>query len=155
EVAVEMALDLTLGLGDEAEAGTITEERGAGAERERAGVPERVEETRPRAELPEARLAPGEGVRFGARRVHEQRARAVRARHQGLAVVERLRGELAGVVDAHERGALAPRGLRQGLASLGGRARYRAAGARRGEHRAQGAIEGGDSRVEWAAGLHI
>src|SRR5580704_14565265 len=94
EVLIEVALHLTLGLDDEAETGAVTHEGGQCADGEGAGVPERVEQARPRAELPEARLAPGEMIGFRARRGQQHAARGVRAGREGLAVIQRLRGEL-------------------------------------------------------------
>src|SRR2546430_17283630 len=67
EVILEVPLDLTLGLGHEPQAGAIPQQRGGGADGEGSGVPERIEETRPRAELLQARLPPREGTGFGAR----------------------------------------------------------------------------------------
>src|SRR5580692_10678864 len=46
KVFIEMSLDLALGLGHEAEAGAILGERCERADREGAGIPERVEQAR-------------------------------------------------------------------------------------------------------------
>ncbi len=60
--AREMALDLALGLGHEAETDAIAQQRRGRADRKRAGIPERVQQARARAELAQARLAPGQMV---------------------------------------------------------------------------------------------
>ncbi len=102
----------------------------------------------------EPRLAPGQviGLVLGGPEQHGARRGA--AGHESLAVVERLGGELAGVIDAHERGTLAP--LRRGEGSrAGGRgARHRPGGPCGRENRAQGTIEGGNCSVGGAAGHH-
>ena len=54
QVAVEMLLDLALGLDDEAQAGTVAQARRAPADRKRAGIPERVEQRWPVAEFLQA-----------------------------------------------------------------------------------------------------
>ena len=69
------------------------------------------------------------------------------AEHTGIARA------LAGVIDAHERGARAALGVGQGL-GLCGRTRCGAAGPGRGEDGAQGAVGRGDGRIE-GTGLHI
>ena len=90
----------------------------ARADREGARVPERIEQARARAELAEALLAPGEVIAFLARGLAAAFPRGCRAGHQGLAVIERLGGDLAGMVDPHQAGHVAP--LR--LGELGGAA---------------------------------
>ena len=156
EVLVEMALDLPLGLGDEAEA--RRDRRASGgqrADREGAGVPERIEQARPRAEFLQARLAPGQVIAPPrARPPCSRRARVLGAGEQGLAVVERLGGDLPGVVHAHQGRGTAPLGLRK-WGSGAGRAGKGAAGARRCKDGAQRAIGGGDDRVEGATRHHI
>src|SRR5215468_2071903 len=62
QMLIEMSLDLALRLGDEPEAGAVAEQRGSCADEERARVPKRIEEARPRPELSEAAFAPGEMV---------------------------------------------------------------------------------------------
>jgi len=71
-----------------------------------AGVPERVEQARSTAELVEPLGAPSEMVALLDRRGCQELPRPLRAGHQGLAAVEGLGGDLAGVIDAHEGGAL-------------------------------------------------
>src|SRR6185312_8983408 len=62
EVPIEMALDLVLGLGEEAEAPAIAREAGNDAPGERSRVPEGIEHARARAELAQAVAAPREVV---------------------------------------------------------------------------------------------
>ena len=76
---------------------------GRGADGERAGEPERVEPARRRAELFEPRPAPDEVVvLFASRLLHRFPGPGI-ARHQRLPPVERLGGDLARVVDPHQR----------------------------------------------------
>src|ERR1700681_1870614 len=110
EVIIEVPLDLTLGLGYEPQAGAIAHQRGGRADGEGSGVPERIEETRPGGELFQARLTPREVIGFRARRGHQHVARRRGTGDEGLAVIERLRGQLTGVADAHERRAGTPLG---------------------------------------------
>src|SRR2546430_15569168 len=88
EVSIEVPLDLTLGLGHEPKAGSIPEQCGGGADGEGSGVPERIEETRPRSELLQARLTPPAMIGFGARRSHQHVACRGGAGAAGLAVTE-------------------------------------------------------------------
>jgi hypothetical protein len=84
---------------------------------------------------------------FLLRRALERLPRARVARRQRLALVERLRADLAGVVDAHQR-----RRVRAALAGKLGLgklvSRHRAQRLRRSKHRAQAPVEGNDQIVE-------
>ena len=72
EVALEMALDLRLGLGEEAEAPAIARDARGEAPGERARVPQRIEEARARIEIGESIAAPGEVIAFlGARALQD------------------------------------------------------------------------------------
>ena len=76
-----MLLDLALGLGEEREIPAVAQRAGRGADRERARVPQRIEQARPAAELADALGAPGEMVLLLARRLLQRRgARRGRAR---------------------------------------------------------------------------
>src|SRR5579863_10770132 len=144
---IEMTFDLSFGLDDEAEASPVTQECRGGAESEGAGVPQRVQQARLRPELPETRLAPGEMIGLRARGCQKQLACGLRAGDKSLAVVEGLCGELAGVVDAHERSArtsLAVGKWARGRGGLWGGS----AGVGRRKNCAQSPIESGDHRVE-------
>src|SRR5438445_6447846 len=100
EMAEEMALDLVFGFGEESHAPPIPCEPRQHAQSEGSGVPERIEEARPRVELAQPIAAPREVVPlFGGGRV--QRTAHVRiARDHLLLAVESLRADLAGVVNA-------------------------------------------------------
>ena len=78
EVARQVLLDLALGLGEEGEVPAVAQRAGGRADGERAGVPERIEQARPAAELADALGAPGEVVLLLARRAL-QRLRALAA----------------------------------------------------------------------------
>ena len=99
-----MTFDLAFGFGDEAEAGPVAQQGGEGADAERSGIPEWIEEAGPAAELLEPGFAPGEVVGLLARRMQQEFADFGVAREQRLGVVQGLGGDLAGMVDAHQRG---------------------------------------------------
>ena len=80
EVTRQVLLDLALGLGEEGEVPAVAERAGDSADRERAGVPERIEQARPAAELADALGAPREMVLLLARRLLERCARAAASR---------------------------------------------------------------------------
>ena len=64
-----MLLHLALRLGEEREIPAVAEQAGADTQRERARVPQRIEETRPPAEGADAVHAPGEVIGLLARRL--------------------------------------------------------------------------------------
>jgi hypothetical protein len=101
-MAGQVLLDLALGLDDEAQVRAIADHARRDADRERAGVPQRVEQRRAIAKLLEPRRGPCEVVLLVARRCGEARLEVGIARDERLRGVERLRAHLAGVVDAHE-----------------------------------------------------
>src|SRR5215469_2384027 len=119
EMLIEVPFYLSLRLGDEPQAGAVAEQSGSRADEERARIPEWIEQAWTRGKLAEPHLAPRQMVRLRARRRQQHRTRALRAGDQRLAVVERLRGELSGMIDAHERSARAPVGLGKRLSGLG------------------------------------
>jgi hypothetical protein len=102
-VVFEVLLDLALGLDHEPEADRIADAPGQQPDAERAGVPERVQETRPRAEFAQALLRPGEVVGLFACGVLELAAQRIVPRRERLRRVERLGAHLANMVDAHQR----------------------------------------------------
>src|SRR5690606_8084457 len=91
----------------ETEAQLVAEASRDEADAEAAGVPERAERARPVAELVETRLAPNEVVAFLACGIQQLLASRGAARADRLSRIKRLRGDLAGVIDAHQRGAQA------------------------------------------------
>ena len=124
EMTGQVLLDLTLGLGEESEIPAVAERAGESADRERPRVPERIQDARPAAELADALRAPGEMVLLLARRLLERGASLRIAGGQRLALVERLRADLADMVDAHQRsGVVALIGAQLGVGhAFGGRA---------------------------------
>ena len=141
-----MRFDLALGLANEAEALGVGTKPREHADAEAARVPKWREPARATAELLDACGAPGEVIAFLARGVGEQLAGFGRASEQRLAVIERLRGDLAGVVDAHERRAAAAFVARQpGLGEV--RGRRGAGGGWRRADRPKALIYGGDQAV--------
>src|SRR6185437_11517866 len=103
EMLAEMALDLPLRLDHEPEAGPVTGERRDRTNKEGAGVPQRVEQAGTGMQVLQAALAPGEVIGLLAGRIEQHPARSFRAGGDRLAMVERLGGDLAGMVDAHQR----------------------------------------------------
>ena len=81
-------------------------------------------------------------VGLGACRGQQHCARGLGAGDECLAVIERLRGELSRMIDAHECRAGAAIGLRQRLGPEL-RSGKGSGGPGRREHRAQRAVEGG------------
>ena len=71
DVRGQVLLDLALGFDDKAEVRAVAGDAGDDADRERARVPERIEQRRPFAELVEPRLRPREMVLLVARRLRE------------------------------------------------------------------------------------
>src|SRR3970282_1000093 len=82
------------------------DEPGRCAQRARAPDPERMEQPRPPAERADPVHAPGEVIALLARRALERRPRLLVARRHGLPLVQRLRADLAHVIDAHQRGGM-------------------------------------------------
>ena len=145
EMLIEVTFDLPLRLGDEPQAGTVAEQSGTGADEEGARVPEGIEQARPCGELPEPHLAPRQMVRLRARGRQEHRARGFRSGDERLAVVQRLRGELPGMVDTHECGTRAPVGFGKWFCGLFVQGGDRPGGLGRRENRTQGAVKGGNA----------
>lgn len=126
EVPVQVALDLPFSLGHESEAEAIAKQSCRCADRNRACIPDRVQQARARAKFLEPVAAPGQVIAFlGGRTPHGFAGRRG-TRGQDLAVIKTLRGDFAGVIDAHETGDVAAPGF------IGGRrgARWTRGGAR-------------------------
>jgi len=81
QVLIEMAFNLALGFDDKTEARAIAEQGRQRADRERACIPERVQQARPRVELFQTGLAPGEVIGFFVRRLQEEIAGCCTACH--------------------------------------------------------------------------
>src|SRR5439155_5846433 len=128
---------------------TISEPPGEAADREGAGVPERIEHAPPPAQLGDSLRAPGEVIAFFPRRLLELQLQRRIARGERLALVERLRADFAAVIDPHEGGGAPALETRQiGLRVLPGRGRP--ARGRDPEHGAQSLVEFGDQLVDGA-----
>ena len=145
EMLIEMPFDLSLCLGDEPEAGAVTEQCCTRADEEGADIPERIEQARSCSELSEPHLAPRQVVRLRACGRQEHRSRALRASDQRLPVVKSLCGELSSMVDAHERSARAALALGEWFGRLGVRRGDRSGGLSRRKNRTQGAVKGGNA----------
>ena len=108
QVPGQMRLDLPLGLGHEAQAEPVAGAPGRQPQQQRAAIPERSEQRRPGAQLAQSLARPGQMVAFLARGLAELARQSRVGGRSGLAFVERLRAELADVVDAHQRGRQMP-----------------------------------------------
>ena len=102
QMAVEMLLHLTLGFGHEAEADAVAQAPCREADRERAGVPERIQQTGTRVERFETFGSPREMIFFLDRGVIEHGPQRRRSGREFLSLVERLRADLADVIHAHQ-----------------------------------------------------
>ncbi len=147
EVAVEMALDLALGLDQEAQAGLVAGTTGDQTDREGARVPQGVEQTGARAELAQALGGPGEMVGLLAGGLLELQAQRRIGRRQRLRAVQRLRADLADVIDPHQCAGVAALGLVEWRAGPG-RDRPRPRRLRRAVEGAQGVVGDRQKPVE-------
>ena len=104
EVAVEVRAYLAFGLRNEAKAPLVPENATGRSDCKGTGVPERTQSADILTQFMKTLFAPGEVVEFlVGRTLHLCLDRLV-ARHCGVPLVERLCGDLAGMVDAHEPG---------------------------------------------------
>ena len=71
QMTVEMLDHLSFRFGHESQTGAVAGKAGEGTDREGSGVPQRVQQTGPAAQLPNALRAPSEMVRLFARRLHQ------------------------------------------------------------------------------------
>ena len=108
-----VTLNLRLGLGEESHAPAIAGEPGHHSQRERACIPERVEQARPCVELAQPAAAPCKVVALLGSGLAQRGAYARIPREERLPAIERLRADFARVVHAHE-----PRGKPR-VATLG------------------------------------
>ncbi len=154
DVRRQVVLDLALRLDDKAQVRAIASHAGGEADGERAGVPQRIEQRRTRIEFGQACLRPREMIFLLARRQGVARAHVGIARDERLRRVQRLRADLAGMVDTHQPRRVArlvrgQTGFRNPLARRGPRRRDGAG------QRAQRAVEGNDEVFEHRAILRL
>src|SRR3569833_1481555 len=141
EVLIVVAHDLSFGLHHEAEAPLVAGETRGRADRKRARVPERIEQTRVAAELGEALFAPREMIVFLERRAFHLFPHIGQFRREALALIQRLRRDLARVIDSHESGGNTPLVVVQRRLGLAVRGIGSVRGDRRAEDRAPGLVE--------------
>ena len=103
-----MAFDLPLGFGHETKAGAIAEQSRERADAERSCIPERIQHAGSGAELFQPGLAPGQVVGLLASRMEHEFAHFGVPGEQGLRVIERLGGHLAGMIHPHQGRGFAP-----------------------------------------------
>jgi hypothetical protein len=101
---------LPLRLCDEAETGAVAGEPGEGADRERACIPQRIEQAGPATQLVDARCAPGEMVGFLAGRLHQCRLGRRAGGYSRLPLVQRLGRDLTGMIHPHQGSGVSPLG---------------------------------------------
>jgi hypothetical protein len=111
QVISQVLGNLLLGFGDKAQAPLVAGQTGGSADGERACVPERLQLAGAGAEFAQPLLAPAQVVLFFLRGGQQLFAYLAIAGGQRLALVERLRGDLAGVIDAHQPGGVAALGF--------------------------------------------
>jgi hypothetical protein len=104
EMTVEVGLDLPLGLGHEAETGSVASTAGEHADGESTGIPHRVEQRRAPAEFGDALARPGEVVAFFAGRLAQASPQGLVGGDRCLPVVQSLGAHLTDVIDSHEGG---------------------------------------------------
>jgi len=148
QVAVKMIADLPLGFRDETETPFVADYATQCAHRKRSGVPDRAKPARSFTQFIEALLAPREVIEFLVCGLLHLRFNVAIARDGRVALVEPLRGNLAGVIDAHQAG-----GMRlllrveAGFGDIGRRARPRGQ-AGRGRHGSQRVIHTRKQSIE-------
>ncbi len=102
KVTPQVRFDLVLGLCDEPQAGSVTKRAGQGSDHEGASVPQRVEHARAPLQFAQALLAPPQMVGFFlCRLLHCSFDGRISGRER-LSLVERLGGDLTGMIDAHQ-----------------------------------------------------
>src|SRR5436309_14259512 len=102
-MSLQVRLDLAFRFRHESEADAVAETRGKQSDRERTDMPERIEQAGSSAKFVDASLCPREMIEFFIRRGEKRRAQLRVARSDRLSFVERLRADLADVIDAHQR----------------------------------------------------
>lgn len=100
---VQMTFNLAFGLYNKAKTRPITGCSSKDTDGERAAVPQRIQQARPRIQLFQPRLAPREVISFLTRGLQQHVSRCGRSRDERLAVVEGLGGNFARMVHTHER----------------------------------------------------
>ena len=143
-----MRLHLALGLGDEAETDAVSGDAGGHAQKEAAGIPDGIQPARPPVEFLKPLSTPGQVVLFLFGGLEQMASGFLGARHDRLAAVKSLCRDLTGVVDAHERDAVAA-GVRRKvrLGNVCGRGRAGCHG--RSRQSPQRLVGGRDERVEF------
>ena len=151
EVSLQMPLDLPFGLRQKPEAPLITELARGKTDGVRAGIPQGIEQAGAPPQFLDAPLTPGEVVFFFGSRLGQCRLECFVFRSERLALVERLRADLAAVIDAHQGGGMPALRLRQvRLGELIGR--RRAARLGRPRKGAQAPVELDDQSIQ--QGVH-
>lgn len=104
QMTVEVGTHLLLGLGNKAQAPFVTECTTRRADHECARVPQRAQETRTFVEFLQALFTPGEVVEFFIGGALNLRFDIRVAGDDGVALVQGLGGDFAGMVDPHQTG---------------------------------------------------
>lgn len=158
QVSVEMSFDLSLGFHHKTQTCPITGQGRERADGEGACIPQWIQQTRPRFQLFQPGLAPGQMIRFLAGGLEQQIPGGGAAGGKSLPVVQRLGGHLAGMVDAHQGrsgtavGVGKVLGMPLGLSGGGGECRQRPGGPGRGKKRPQGPVGGSKEGIKRVAG---
>jgi hypothetical protein len=137
-VDCQMGLHLTFGVHHETHARGVTQPPSRQADGEGPGVPHRVQQAGPVAQVAQARLRPRQVVGLLARRLQHLLPHPRAASREGLRLVQGLGTDLTDMVDAHQRAGKTAVGLTQRRRpwGIGGGQRARGdAGTRQGAQR--------------------
>jgi len=149
KMLVQVLADLIFSSSDEAQADAIADQTGRGANPERQPVEKRIEHAGVAAQLADALFTPGQMVDFLIRRLFHRPTYLREASRQGLALVQRLSADFAGVVDAHQAGNVAGLALAEFGLVLQDRRRRACWLATERQQRAQGRISLHQQAVSW------
>lgn len=148
EVVFKVPGDLPLRLLDKAERPPVAEDAAGSTNEPCAAEPERREPAGTAIKLREPRFAPEQVITFFASRLAQVAGDVRITRHCGMALVQRLRRHLTGMIDAHEAGSVtAFAGIQFCIGDIGGWIRAGAAGGRSGNS-AQRVIDPGQESVD-------
>ena len=110
---IKMRTDLPLGFSQEPETPVVTTFSGKNPNDERPRVPERIQATYLRIQLPDSPRGPLEMLHFLTCRTVKRSSNQWVAANNGLALIKRLRTNFADMIDAHQRASVPPVPRRQ------------------------------------------
>lgn len=147
QMAVQVLLNLRFGFGDKAQAGAVPSQARQHADQVRTRIPAGPQLAGCRIQLAQALGTPGEVVLFFLGGLEQVRSGIRIACHRSLAAVQRLRRNLAGMIDTHQPGSMLALLRRQIGLGLVGSGRFALARRMGVERRAQAVLRGGQPLV--------